>query len=220
MIIDEVVVDRIVYLQKAFPSKSDDIEWLTKYANEYFSKVETEQRVSILCKAMLDGKVSGKMLYYYYPLFLFFSNSYRDGRKIIFNKEQTKSIERFKQACIGFGIPSHLKKHGNSDKRIFRVLPSFKELSLDKVRKGEIPLSSELWASVWEFLIEMGYICNESLGFWKIRNSQLKFPATFWKKAIANMPRIKSLEGWKPKKITKLKDKDLCVEFEIVGVGI
>jgi len=183
MIVDEAVVSRLIYLQKAYPSKSDDNKYLSAEINKYFSKDAIEQRVSVLCKAMRDGKVSGKMLHKHYPLLLFFSKKYRGQRKIIFNKNLLP-VDSFKDLCVDFGIPCHLKKHGSSDNQVFRLLPAF-GLNLDEVKAGkESPLCG--WNIIWEFLYTNSYFHYDLKSRrWIIYNSLLKMPNSFWTKALA-----------------------------------
>jgi hypothetical protein len=212
MIIDEVVLDKIIHLQKAYPSRSEDIDFLTNETNTYFSKHCTEERVSLLCQAMIDKKVAGCMLYPYYPLLLFFSNPYKDGRKIIFDKTaQLEDMKIFKKLCIGFGFSSHLKKHGNSDRRVFRILPSFKELDLENVKHGKKDPACN-WEEIWNYLIASQYFEAKEHMFWCIKNTTLKFPMSFWKKALKNFNSPKL--NLKVKKYYRQTDKNIIVEFE------
>tara|TARA_R110000851_G_scaffold292317_3_gene446782 strand:- start:12679 stop:13374 length:696 start_codon:yes stop_codon:yes gene_type:complete len=229
MLVDQVMVDRIIHLQKANPSKSDSSNFLTSELNTYFSKEEIEQRVSLLCQAMLDGKVAGRMLYTYYPIFLFFSKSYKDGRKIIFDQFEDESILRlFQKACVAFGLPSHLKKHGNSTRKVFRSLPSFKELQLEEVREGSVAIPESMEISVWHFLMSFQYLYPVSQEnadstifpviykqkLWIIQNSELKFPQEFWEKLAASALKLGPFLENNKTELKKIKNtRNYSLEF-------
>jgi hypothetical protein len=212
MIIDEVVVERLIWLQKAYPSMSDNAEHLVDEVNSYFSKETTEQRVSVLCKAMKSGKVAGKLLYPYYPLLLFHSKKFKDGRKIVLDSKTNGSeLEIFKKACVAFGIPSYLKKHGNSSRRVFRLLPSFSELDLDKARRGH-KVPEWAWLPIWNYLTANRYLDYSGSHEWYLKAKPLQFPNSFWGVALSKLEELPGFPAVIGHEVLKNKDVVIFVE--------
>jgi len=196
MIVDEAVIDRLLYLQKAYPSKAADTDYLSKNLSFYFSKGEIEDRVKILSTSMVSKKPSGLILYKHYPLLLFFSKKYKKGRKLIVDRRKSSSeMRRFKEFFIDFGIPFHLKKHGNSEQKLFKLIPEFKVLGLSEVRSGKKdPFCG--WKVIWDFLEDYGYfsVSHGSSNTCRIENDCLNMSQLFWKRALNNLSKINNLD--------------------------
>jgi len=149
MLIDDTIVQQVLRVKKAYPSLT--ISEITAEVNKFFSREETFERVKILSKSIKNGDSLGKLLYRYYPLLLFNCTEYKNDWKIILDKRNIKLLEFFKAFCLEFGISSHLKKHGGSQYKLFRLIPRMSDLNLKEVWLGmETPKIG--WDPCWDYL--------------------------------------------------------------------
>ena len=80
---------------------------------------------------------------------------------MIFDKTQESILALFEEFCLEFGISSHLKKHGSSNRKIFRIIPDKPILRLEEVIQGKFdpPIG---WDSICEYLFQECEISSDS----------------------------------------------------------
>ena len=66
----------------------------------------------------------------------------------------------FVEFCKEFGIPSHLKKHGSSNYKVFRLLPKMPDLKLTEISEGKLAPSIG-WTPFWKYLLKYCLSENE-----------------------------------------------------------
>lgn len=168
MVVDETIVQQVLRVKKAYPSKT--LEEIVAEVNKFFSKELMNERVTALAKSMVDGISTGRLLYRFYPLILFNTYEYKDSLKIVLDSRNTELIKLFVEFCKEFGIPSHLKRHGSSAYRVFRLLPQMPDLKLTEISEGKVTPTSG-WQPFWKYLLRYHLVEGEDTDFIEIPNT-------------------------------------------------
>jgi hypothetical protein len=152
MIVDETIVQQVLRVRKAYPSKSE--AEIAEEVNRFFSKKETMERVTAIAKTV-DGKdMSGRFIQKFWPMLLLHTYEYQEGLKFVMDSRNTRLQKRFIEFCKEFGIQSHLKKHGSSKYQVFRMLPDMPALKLKEVVSGEPPPTEYLWELLYLHVVD------------------------------------------------------------------
>lgn len=137
MLVDETIVHQVLLTRKAYPSLTE--AEIAEKVDGYFSKEELVARVETLTQSMVNGSSTGTFLHKFYPFLLFETYELNEELKLVLDNTDEPRLEIFREFCLEFGIPSHLKKHGSSKTRVFRMLPAMPVLELESIKQGEEP---------------------------------------------------------------------------------
>lgn len=139
MILDQIIVQKILTLRKAYPS--DSITALADKASKYFSHEEISERLESITSHWVSR--SDPCLARFMPLFVYYVIEGPETFKFVLDKRDKSALSLWNEFCIKVDLPSYLKKWGSSKYKVYKEINQLSRLSPELLREGQGVLSRD-----------------------------------------------------------------------------